>query len=482
MKKFTSMLMLVALSLLVLTTSPVFAGDTLAFTAEVAIPNDSFVYKGATEDLVIPLSTAAANGTTFGRTTLNYGSISGHILTASFLSLDKVIALTSGASADTLKIVSMPTTPKDATTVFSVSLDVKTSYAELAKLSDTKFLLVYKVYGTNTTAYANVITVNAGKTTLTLGTPESFTIGTSVNPIVARISATAGVIYYHNATNLISKTFSTSTGTLEVTSTTVKSGAVAEVVNDTFNNIVMAHTTDAAPVINTLTTDGSTMTVASTITLSDVDTAEIGDICQMDDTYAIYVYKLGTTIYIQAINLSTKAVGTAVAVSTTAIGDNFGTNRMLIKLNPTHVIVAVGGVMKSYTLNTSTLALTVFGTDTFESDDTYAPVLFDIYSDGVATNPAVFKAHYDKPNTHFRKNTYINYTLPVRVGFVATGVSANATCSVQLNGVITKTATSLTPGVPLYIDNNSTLTENSAGCADMTSVGKKLRGSSVLMQ
>lgn len=483
MKKFTSLIMLIALTLSMLTTTPVFAGDTLDFTAEVAVANNSFVYKGSTEDLVIPLSTAAANGTTFNKTTLGYGSLGGHIITASFLSVDKVIALLSGSSEDTLKIISMPTTPKDATVVYSVSLGVKTSYAELVKLSDTKFVIAYKVSGTTTTLYTNVITVNAGKTTLTLGTADSVTIGTSVNPVAARLTATVGVVYYHNATNLVSKTFSTATGTLEVTSTTVKSGAVAELANDMFNNVTIAHTADEAPVVNTLTTDNSTMTVASTLSLAHLaDTVEIGDICQMDTTYAVYVYKLGTSIYIQGLNLSTEATGEATLVSTETIGDNFGVNRMLVKLNPTHVIVAVGGVMKSYTLNTSSLALTLFGTDAFESDETYAPVLFDVYGDTAVTNPAIFKTHYDRPNTHFRKNTYIDYTLPVRVGFVATGVAANETCSVQINGVITKTATTLTPGVPLYIDNNSTLTESSAGCADTTAVGKKLRGSSVLMQ
>jgi len=479
-------LVILALFAVMFSTIPAFAtGESLTFTAEVAIPSASFVYRGTTDGYVKSYLQNLADGTAYGKNVLNLGSLSGNVLSAVYLAENTAIVAVEGTTADTLKIVTMPTTTatKYVTVVTSTTLGVKTSMIELVKLSNTKIMVVYKVAGTDTTMYVNTATINSGMTTLTLGTADSTTIGDSIEPAGGRLTATVGVVYYHNDTNMISKTFSTATGTLEVTSTTVKSGDVDEMVNDMHNKIVLSHTDDAAPVINTLTTDNSTMTVATTLTLSHLaDTVEIGDIAQLSTTYAVYVYKLGTSTYLQAINLLTEATGEAIIVGNDTTGVNFASNRMLVKLTPTYVAVAVNGQTRVYSLNTITLALTIAGVDTHESNESCNPILYDVYDDTVTTNPAIFRTHTDRPNTCLRKFSYIDYISAPRMGFVTTGVNADETCEVQVDGIVTKTASAVDAGVPLYIDNSNALTESSAGCIDTTPVGKKLSGNSVMLE
>lgn len=478
------LLFLVLLTVMLFTQSA-YAADTLAFTAEVAVPNNSFVYKGSTEDFVIPSSENAAIGTTYADERIGYGSLGGHVVTACFLADVNAIVLVSGSSVDTLKIISMPTTPKDATVVYSVSLGVKTTFADIVKLSNTKFVIVYKTADSDTTMYAQTITVNSGMTTLTLstGNPNITVVSSTVTPVVSRVSATKAVIRYNDASDTLSQVYNTASDTVE-TATMAIEGTTSVLAADKYGANFM-FITKIAGVPCIVTESNADTTSMSSEYLVDMPyletTVEVGDVAQLDSTYAVYVYKEGANTYMQATNFTTEATGAVILIGTTSVGDNFAVDKMLVKLDDRHVLVTVNGKTKVYTLNTNTLALTLFGTDSYETDDSYRANVYDIYSDTVITNPAIFKTHWDRPNTHLRKLTYITYESAARLGFVATGVAANATCSVQLNGVITK-ANSLTSGVDLYVNNAGTIVEDPAGCADVEPIGVKLRGTSILLK
>lgn len=474
-----------ALLAVILFSLPVYAADTLAFTAEVTVPNNSFVYKGSTEDFVIPESENARLGTAYADEKLGYGSLGGHIAAACFMADVKALVLVTGSTVDSLKIISMPTTPKDATVVYSVATTFKTTYADLVKLSATKYVLVYKTADSATTMYAQTITVNSGITTATLstGNPAITIVSQTVNPVVSRVSATKAVIRYIDASDTISRVYNTASDTVE-TATMAIEGTTSVLASDKYSAdfLIFTKILGVPTIVTETNADTTSMAPGYVVDMPFLEsTVEVGDVAQMDATHAVFVYREGTNTYMQATDFTTEDTGAAILIGTTSAGDNFAVDKMLAKLDSTHVAVTVNGKTKIYTLNLTSHVLTLFGTDTYETDDTYRANIYETYSDTVVTNPTIFKTHWDRPNSHLRKISYINYESAARVGFVATGVATNATCSVQLNGVITK-SNSLTSGVDLYVNNAGTLTESSAGCADQNPIGVKLRGTSILLQ
>lgn len=484
MKKLSVLLTLVAL--LALATS-VFAADTLTYTAEVTVPSASFVYKGSTDDLVVPVSTNVANGTAYGKTNLNYGEVSGQVLSATFLASDLAVAHFSGDTVDTIKIISMPTTTNDlsATVVYSLTTTFKATFSEITKLSNTKLVIVYKTATSATKMYAQTITVNAPMTTLTLstGNPNITIVSSTVTPVVSRVSATKAVIRYNDASDTLSQVYNTASDTVE-TATMAFEGTTSVLATDKFSaDFIFISKIAGVPTIVTETNaDTTSMASGYNVDLTFLEsTVEIGDIVQLDTTHAVYVYREGTNTYMQTVDFTTEDTGTALLVGTNAVGTNFNVDKMLVKLNETHVVLSVNGQTRLYKINLTTHVITIAGIDTAESQTRLAPAIYNVYADTVTTNPAIFKTFYDRPTTNFRKNSYINYTSTPRVGYVATGASAGSTVSVQLNGVITK-SNSVTSGINLYVANDGSLAETSAGCTDVTPVGVKLRTTSILLK
>lgn len=473
-----------AIGTLTSTVSSLSGQSAATFTAEVDIPSNSFVYQSSTsDDAVISYAKNAIDSLTYAKDTIAYGSINGNALATVLITDKTAISIISGENADAIKLLTLPATTEtlNATVVDTIVTTFKANYARLVKLSNTKVVLLYKLESDATKLYLHTITINAGMTDISLNTtPEEVSALTDPEPALERLSATTCAVYYHDASDQEGQIYSATTGTSE-TAVMVHEGTLESFVNDSYGSghVVMVKNADSTPIVYTLDSGLAVSTTASLTSLA--DTVEIGDITQLDTTYAVYVYKLGISAYMQAINLSTGETGAALLVGTTATGDNFAVNQMLSKLSTTKVAVNIFGMTRVYSIDTTTLVCSLLGTDLVDTRDSYNPIMCDIYSDGATTNPAIFRTHTFRPTTKFRKISFLSYASAPRVGYVATGVSAGAQCTVQLKGVITKTNT-VTAGVPLYVDNSNALVETPDGCADTNVVGTKLYGTSILME